>query len=134
MATDLRVVSSNARLISGFVRIGVHPGGGFFTLASRLGGREAAAALGVFSQEISGDRASSLSLAWEAVPDHQVEGRALELAAAAAQDPELIRMVISSFRAELGPPPVPWSAAIEMERGPQMWSQHRRRSDDARAD
>jgi enoyl-CoA hydratase len=126
MATDLRIVSEDARLLAGFLHIGIHPGGGFFTLAGRLGGREAAAALGLFSERISGLRAVQLGLAWEALPDDLVEDRALELAAVAAQDPELARHALSSFRSELGPPNVSWPAAVEMERGLQMWSQRRR--------
>lgn len=126
LAADLRIVASNALLRAGFVRVGIHPGGGFFTLAGRLGGREAAAALGLFGVDVAGDRAVELSLAFEAVPDEAVEHRALELATAAAFDPELIRRAVSTFRAELGPPAVSWAAAVEMERGVQMWSQRRR--------
>ena len=32
LATDLRIVADDARLISGFLRIGLHPGGGHFGL------------------------------------------------------------------------------------------------------
>src|SRR5919107_1147213 len=52
LATDLRVVAQNARILAGFLRIGLHPGGGFFTIAGRTGGREATAAIGLFSEEI----------------------------------------------------------------------------------
>ncbi|MCF7550823.1 CoA transferase [Pseudonocardia sp. WMMC193] len=38
-ATDLRVLARNARLLSGFLRIGLHPGGGHFVLLSRPAGR-----------------------------------------------------------------------------------------------
>jgi enoyl-CoA hydratase len=128
LATDLRIVASNARLLSGFLKIGIHPGGGFFTLANRLAGRETAAALGLFGQEISGSEAVQRGLAWEAIDDAQVEGRALEMAAIAAQDPELVRHAVGIFRGEIGPPSVSWSVAVEMERGIQMWSQQRRSS------
>lgn len=126
MAADLRIVAEDARLLAGFLRIGIHPGGGFFALSGRLGGREAAAGLGLFSEEVSGSDALRLGLAWEALPDEEVEPRAMELAARAAKDPLLARRALSSFRAELGPPPVSWPAALEMERGVQMWSQRRR--------
>ena len=125
LATDLQVVAEDARLIAGFVRIGIHPGGGFFTLAGRMGGRRAAAALGLFGEEVSGRRAVELGLAWEAVPDDHVEDRALELATRAAGDPLLARRAVASFRTELGPPAVSWPAALAMERGVQMWSQRR---------
>lgn len=126
LATDLRIVSNSARLMAGFLRIGIHPGGGFFTLANRIAGRETAAALGIFSEEISGERAAALGIAWESVPDEQVEARALELARVAAKDPLLTRRAVASFRTELGPPSISWDAALEVERGVQMWSQNRR--------
>jgi enoyl-CoA hydratase len=130
LATDLRIVAVNARLLSGFLRIGIHPGGGFFTLAGRLAGREATAALGLFGEEVSGERAVQLGIAWEAVEDQSVDDRAMELATVAAKDPELTRHALASLRSELGPPSVSWPAALEMERGVQMWSQRRRQQPD----
>ena len=128
LATDLRVVSDTARVLSGFIKIGLHPGGGFFTIANRTAGREATAAMGLFSQEISGSRAAEIGMAWEAVPDSEVEARALELATLAAADPLLMRRAVKSFRTETGPPAMTWEAALEVERGVQMWSQFRRQS------
>lgn len=125
LATDLRIVATNARLLAGFLRIGIHPGGGFFSLAGRAMGREGAAALGLFSEEITGAVAVARGLAWEAVPDDQVEERALEMADRVSRDPKLVRYTLASFKNELGPPPVSLYAAIAMERGFQMWSQRR---------
>ncbi len=126
LATDLRIVAHDAKILSAFLRIGLHPGGGFFTLAGRAANREMAAALGLFNATLSGDQAVERGLAWEAVDDEMVESRALEMAEQPAHDPELARRAIGSLRAELGPPGVSWPAALEMERGIQMWSQHRR--------
>ncbi|MBO0874719.1 MAG: enoyl-CoA hydratase/isomerase family protein [Pseudonocardia sp.] len=125
-ATDLRVVAENARLLAGFLRIGLHPGGGFFTIAGRTAGREATAAMGLFSQEINGIRAAEIGLAWAAVPDDEVEDTALAMAAEPAKDPALAREATRSFRTELGPPAIGWDAAVEFERATQMWSQRRR--------
>jgi enoyl-CoA hydratase len=126
LATDLRIVAEDARLISGFLRIGLHPGGGHFGLLAGRAGAEAAAAAGIFGEEISGLRAVQLGLAWEAVPAEQVENRAAELAQRAARDPELSRKATASLRTELGPPRLPWAAALEVERGAQLWSLRRR--------
>jgi enoyl-CoA hydratase len=126
LATDLRVVAEDARLLAGFLRIGLHPGGGFFTIAARSAGREATAAMGLFSEEIDGVRAREIGLAWESVPDADVEKRALGLAQTAARDPELSREAVRSFRTELGPPAIGWDAALHFERSTQMWSQRRR--------
>jgi enoyl-CoA hydratase len=126
LATDLRVVATDARIIAGFTRIGIHPGGGHFALLARLVGLEAAAAIGVFGEEISGARAAELGMAWAAVDADQVEETAHRLAAAAAKDPELARRVVGSMRRELGPPGVPRDVAVDFERGSQMWSLRRR--------
>ncbi len=126
LATDLRVMAYDARLISGFAKIGIHPGGGHFALLGRLVGREAVAAIGLFGIEIDGRRAAEIGLAWEAVLTEQVEPRALELAKRASADPELARYIARSVRLELGPPPLPASVALEVEKAIQMWSIRRR--------
>lgn len=126
MAADLRVVSSSARLIAGFMAAGIHPGGGFFTLARRLGGRETSGALGLFGQEISGQRAYDLGFAGVCVPDGDVEQRALDIATSVASDPLLARRVKRTFEIETGSQPLPWPAALEAERGVQLWTQRRR--------
>lgn len=128
LAADLRIVADDARLMSGFLRIGLHPGGGHFGLLGQRAGREVAAALGLFGQEISAARAVQLGLAWEALPTAEVEARAIEIATNAARDPALSRLALASLRAELGPPALPWPAAVAVERGPQLWSMARRDS------
>ena len=126
LSTDLRIVSQTARLLAGFLRIGLHPGGGYFTISSRTAGREATAAMGLFSEEVDGVRAAEIGLAWKALPDEEVEDFALELAGRAAADPELAREAVRSFRTEAGPPGIGWEAALHFERATQMWSQRRR--------
>lgn len=126
MATDLRIVSTTARLLPGFAQIGLHPGGGHFTLLNRAGGRETAAAMGLFGAEVSGARAVELGLAWAAYDDEQVEPEALALAAGVAADPALARRLVRSFRAQTGPGGVAWETAVEVERASQMWSLRRR--------
>jgi enoyl-CoA hydratase len=127
MATDIRVVADDVKVLAGFLRIGIHPGGGFFTLANRVAGREAAAAMGLFGEALEGQAVVDAGLAWEAVPDVEVEGRALALATTAAADPELARVAVETFRREVGPPAIPWDVAINYERPSQMWSLARRR-------
>ncbi|GAA2156533.1 enoyl-CoA hydratase [Humibacillus xanthopallidus] len=126
LATDLRIVSRTARLLPGFAQIGIHPGGGHFTLLNRVAGREAAAALGLFGEEVDGDRAVALGLAWAAYDDGEVLERALALATRVAADPALARRTVGSFRRETAPGGMPWDVAVELERSPQMWSLRRR--------
>jgi len=125
-ATDLRVIATEAKLISGFLPIGLHAGGGHGVLLGRTGQREAASALMLFGERIDGRRAAELGLAWEAVDDGEVESRAFELASVPGKDPELARRTARSLRTELGPPALPWPAALEMERASQMWSLRRK--------
>jgi enoyl-CoA hydratase len=125
LAADLRIVARDARLICGFLKRGIHPGGGHFVLLSRLVGREAAAAMALFGEEVDGETAVRLGLAWETLDDDAVEGRALELAARVARDPSLARVAAVNFRKETGPPHVSWEIATQFERPAQMWSMRR---------
>jgi enoyl-CoA hydratase len=125
LAADLRIVARDVRLLCGFLRRGMHPGGGHFVLLSRLVGREAAAAMALFGEELAGEAAVRLGLAWETVDDAEVEDRALELAARVARDPELARLAATNFRKETGPPHVSWEIATQFERPAQMWSMRR---------
>jgi enoyl-CoA hydratase len=126
MATDLRIVAADARLVSGFMPIGLHPGGGHATLVARAGGREVTNALVLFGESLTGHECVDRALAWEALPQDQVFGRALELAARAAADPALSRRVARSARLQAGPPAIGWDAALELERASQMWSMQRK--------
>lgn len=122
MATDLRVVADDARLIAGFPNLGLHPGGGFFALATRLIGREAAVALGVVGEELDGRRAAELGFAWVSTESDRVLDECVRLARRCATDPELARATIASFRNVAGPPGVSWEAAVDLEHAPQMWT------------
>jgi enoyl-CoA hydratase len=126
LATDLRVVAEDAKLLSGFIPIGLHPGGGHFALLSRLGSRETTAALTLFGERLTGAQAVERGLAWAAVPDADVDATALALAAVPGKDPALARRTAASLRAVAGPPALPWSAALELERASQMWSMRRK--------
>jgi enoyl-CoA hydratase len=103
----------------------MHPGGGHLVVLSRLLGREAAAAMALFGEEINGDKAVELGLAWESVDDAAVEDRALELAGRVAADPELARAAVGHFRKEVVNGAVGWDVAMQYERPAQMWSMRR---------
>lgn len=126
LATDLRIVAEDAKILSGFLPIGLHPGGGHSLLISRAVGRETANALQLFGQKLTGVQAVELGLAWAAVPAAEVDAKALELASVPARDPELSRRTAKSMRTIAGPPALPWAAALDLERASQMWSLRRK--------
>jgi|SRR5215211_2981517 len=125
LMADLRVMAANARIRAGFQQLGIHPGGGHFALLGKVAGWDTCAALGLFGVQLSGAEAASAGLAWRSVPDEEVEPLAEQLARVPAADPELARHAVRSFRAELGPPRMPFTAASDMERSYQMWSMRR---------
>lgn len=122
LATDLRVIADDAMLGSGFVGLGVHPGGGHFHLLRSLAGSEAAAALGLAGQTIDGRRAQQLGIAWASCPDEAVETTAVMLTRVAAADPELARRAKASFVSQPGVGGTSWPVAVAVERAPQLWS------------
>lgn len=121
LAADLRIVAEDARLLSGFLRIGAHPGGGHLHLLDRVASRDTIAAMAIFGEEITGTDAVRLGLAWKALPADQVEAEAVRLAGRVAHQPELARAVTRSLRLEV-PGAVSWDAAMYIERAPQLRS------------
>ena len=125
LAADLLVVARDARLLSGFLRLGVHPGGGHMLLLKEAAGAQAAAAMALFSEEIDGSTAQSLGMAWAALPDEAVESHAQVLAERAARDPDLARAAVHTLRQTASAKATDWSRALQAERAAQLWSMRR---------
>lgn len=126
LSADLCLVTKETRLLSGFLPISVHPGGGHFTLLARRTNPQIAAAMALFGQEFVGDAAVAAGLAFEACPAAQLHARALELTAVAGADPALSRQAHESFRAETGLPQAQ-ATGTRIEPAAQMWSFARNR-------
>jgi enoyl-CoA hydratase len=124
LAADVRIVATDAILQSGFLRIGVHPGGGHFQLLERLVGPELTVAMTIFGQPLDGTGSVRHGLALEAVPSADVGSRCRELAAM-ARDADLVRAAISSFRAQMEAQGVPSAVGVRAEQAVQMWSLRR---------
>lgn len=122
LAADIMLVEDGAVLDSGFLARGIHPGGGHMRLLGRSLGYQQAVAMGVLGVPLSGTQAASLGLALSAHPREDLAQRALDLCALAAKDPQLTRRVKHSAFLELENPGLTWPAAVELERGVQMWS------------
>jgi enoyl-CoA hydratase len=133
LAADLRLVGESAHLISGFHRIGLHPGGGHLSLLAQAAGPQTAAAMALFDLEVRGADAVARGLAWEVVPDAELLGRAMAIASAVTADVQLSRQTVRNLRLTSGPPMLPMAAAVEVERGSQQWSLRRRMKPEAAA-
>jgi enoyl-CoA hydratase len=125
LAADVRIVADNARLLSGFFRLGTHPGGGHMMLMAETATLDAVCAMAVFGEEIDGLRAQQLGLAWASVPDGEVEAKAMTMARYAAKDPELARTVIHTMRMTAGEKAAKWNLALQAERAAQTWAMRR---------
>jgi enoyl-CoA hydratase len=122
LAADLMLVTPDAILDSGFLARGIHPGGGHLTLLGRAGGYPAAIALGALGTPLSGAEAVNRGLAWATAEPGALLETAHRMVSRAAADPDLARRIKLSAALELGPPAIGWPAAVELERGSQMWS------------
>jgi enoyl-CoA hydratase len=128
LATDVLLVTPDAVLDSGFMARGIHPGGGHLALLGRRVGYQQAAALALLGRALSGTEAVERGLAYAAYPEAELLPAATELVELAARDPQLTRKVKQSLALELAAGPVSWPAAVEIERGAQMWSLARKGS------
>ena len=122
LAADVRIVAADAKLVPGFLRIGLHPGGGHMHLIHRAAGPDAAAAMGILGADITGVDAHRIGMAWAVYDDAEIEARARELLAPAAADPALARFAKRSYLAETRSAAMDWPTALNIERVPQLWS------------
>jgi enoyl-CoA hydratase len=121
LAADLRIVTERARFISGFARIGLHPGGGHLHLLARASDATTAAAAGVFAQPVDAQQAVASGLAWAQVPSDELHDRLISMTAHLAADPLLARALVQTYRRTVLDTTV-WDRAVEIERASQMWS------------
>jgi enoyl-CoA hydratase len=122
LAADVMLAAEDAVLDSGFLARGIHPGGGHLALLGRNLPTQEVMAMAAFGAGLSGRQAAERGLAYQAAPVAELDDLANRLVALPANDPQLARRIKASARLELGPPGVDLGAALEIERGVQMWS------------
>ena len=128
LAADIILVTPDAVLDSGFLARNIHPGGGHLRLLGRSLGYQQAIAMAALGAALTGEQAATHGLAWRALPAEKLLSFARQMCQLAANDPLLVRKIKSSARIELESPGLSWPAAIEVERGMQMWSLGRKQS------
>ena len=131
LAADVRLAGETARFEPGFLRLGVHPGGGMTWMAQRAVGPQATTAMLLAGEGLDAARAVEVGLALRVVPDGTEEqGRsaavveALRMARTSAKAPrELVVATKASIRATgaLAGPDA-HDEAVSLELGPQLES------------
>ena len=123
LACDVRLAAENAWFESRFQKIGLHPGGGHLWMLERLVGPEIAAAMTLFGQRLSAERAVAAGLALRAVPADELTEQARQLAAAAAStDRELIVRTKYTLRKVVAEPELTHDEVLNLETQAQFWS------------
>jgi enoyl-CoA hydratase len=121
LACDVILASPAARFDPRFLDLGIHPGGGHLWRLQRLVGRQAAAALVLFGESLSGTDAARVGLAWRCVDDDELLPSALALARRAADRPrDLVARAKGVLDASLAIDSS--DDAFELEFGEQEWS------------
>lgn len=87
LAADVALAARSAKFISGFLRIGLHPGGGNTSMLTDRIGPQAAAALTLFGESLDGDEAARVGLVWRCVDDEMLLVAARHMAETAASFP-----------------------------------------------
>jgi enoyl-CoA hydratase len=83
-------------------------------LLDKIAGPQTSVAMTLLGEEVVGQKLVDLGLAWEALPDDQVDDRAMELARRCT-DPELTRYATQTFRAQNASRQLPWQSALRAE-------------------
>jgi enoyl-CoA hydratase len=87
LAADVALAARSAKFISGFLRIGLHPGGGNTSMLTDRVGPQAAAALTLFGETPDAEEAERIGLVWRCVDDEMLLVSARHMAEAAASYP-----------------------------------------------
>lgn len=99
LACDMRIVSRQAKLGLGFVRLGLHPGMGTTYFLPRLVGTARAHQLLLTGDVISGEEAEQLGLVNRAVEAEELEAATRELSLKVARGPAVtIRLMKAALR------------------------------------
>jgi enoyl-CoA hydratase len=124
LACDVIIAAESARFDPRFLDIGIHPGGGHLWRLQARAGRQAAAALVLFGEALTGQQAVLHGLAWACVPDDQLLDRTRVLARRAARrSGQLVQRTKATLNASL--PITNGRDAADLEQVAQEWSMSR---------
>lgn len=121
LACDVIIAAESARFDPRFLDVGIHPGGGHLWRLQARAGRQAAAAMVLFGEALTGPEAVIHGLAWTCVPDGGLLDKARVLALRAARRaPDLVRRTKATLSASA--PITNAREASDLEQIVQEWS------------
>ena len=121
LACDVRIASTNAKFITRFLDLGLHPGGGHTWMLQRIVGPQVARAMVLFGQEYTGEDAVRFGLAYECTDAETLITRSLEMGARAASAPrELSQRTKATMQRMFDVETSAEAVAVELE--VQAWS------------
>jgi enoyl-CoA hydratase len=121
LACDLRLAARRARFMTGFLRIGLHPGGGSTWMLRQAVGPELTAAMMLFGHELDGEAAHRVGLVLGCVDDDRLIDEACAIARrAASAPPPLVARAKQTLRAMASIRDLDGAVAYELEA--QAWS------------
>jgi enoyl-CoA hydratase/carnithine racemase len=124
LACDVIVAARSAYFEARFLDIGIHPGGGYLWAVRHAAGAQAAAAMALFGERISADRAEQLGLVWRSVDDDHLAEYVHGLATRAARpSSELSRRTKTTLRTSAAI--TRRQVAVDVEQVAQHWSMDR---------
>lgn len=143
LAGDVRITCPEARFDTRFLNLGIHPGGGHTWMLQRLVGPQAAAAMVLFSEVISGEEAPRRGIAWKCVPMDELISAAIALVKGAGDVSRELMLRTKATLRETGADPIEsriapgkplsepsgpgatrlsFAEALELELAAQLWS------------
>ncbi|CAN5752618.1 enoyl-CoA hydratase [soil metagenome] len=121
LACDVVIATPRAIFDPRFVDVGIHPGGGHLWRLHHRVGPQAAAALALFGETMTGEEAVAYGLAWQCLPSEAVLSTARRLASrAASRDQQVLRRTKETLRNSASMSSA--SEAVVVEREAQEWA------------
>ncbi len=120
LACDVRIAAATAWFEARFLDLGIHPCGGVAHRLSELVGPQAAAALLLFGDRLTAERAATIGLVWSFVPVAELTAEVERLTTGAAgADPDLLVTVKRTLHAA---PAQTYDEALALEAARQRQS------------
>ncbi len=121
IACDVILAGESARFDARFLQIGIHPGGGHTWRIQHRVSRQAAKAMVLFGERVTGERAGELGLAWRCIDDDELLAEAQTMAERAASvSSDLMQRTKATI--DIAASITDSDAAVAHELDPQVWS------------